>query len=132
MQALDAMLQTPKHDWLDAYGKAVAKSKANADEDMRKHVAARDANAKPSLPLTSYAGTYRDPWYGDVAIKDEGGKLVMRFTKTPDLVGDMESWQHDTFVVRWRQRWVERGRFVNSTSTPTARSRKCAWIRCRR
>ena len=106
MQALDAMLGTPKHDWLDAYTKAVAKSKSKADEDMQKHLAARDANAKPSLPLAEYAGTYRDPWYGDVAIKNEGGKLVMRFTKTPDLVGDMEPWQHDTFVVRWRQRWL--------------------------
>ena len=113
MQALDAMLGTPKHDWLDAYTKAVAKSKSKADEDMQKHVAARDANAKPSLPLASYSGTYRDPWYGDIDIKNEGGKLVMRFTRTPDMVGDMEPWQHDTFVVRWRQRWLNADAFVN-------------------
>jgi len=28
----------------------------------------------------------------------------MRFTKTPALIGDMEHWQQDTFVVRWRDR----------------------------
>ena len=27
------------------------------------------------------------------------GKLVMRFTKTPALVGDLEHWQYDTFIV---------------------------------
>jgi hypothetical protein len=28
----------------------------------------------------------------------------MRFSHTPQLVGDMVHWQHDTFVVRWRDR----------------------------
>lgn len=115
MHALDVMLDAPKHDWLDAYTKAVAKSKANADEDMQKHLAARNANSKPSLPLASYAQVYRDPWYGDVEIKNVGGKLVMQFTKTPDLLGDMEHWQNDTFVVRWRQRWLNADAFVNFT-----------------
>jgi CubicO group peptidase (beta-lactamase class C family) len=113
MQALDAMLQTPKNDWLDAYTKAVAKAKSHADEDWRKHVAARQLDAKPSLPLAGYAGTYRDPWYGDVAITNEKGKLVVRFTKTPDLVGDLTPWQHDTFVIMWRQRWLNADAFLN-------------------
>jgi hypothetical protein len=28
----------------------------------------------------NYAGTYRDPWCGDVAIADENGQLMIRFT----------------------------------------------------
>lgn len=113
MQALDAMLEAPKHDWLGAYAKAVAKSEAGADEDWQKHLAARAKNAPPSLPLASYAGTFRDPWYGDVVISNENGKLVMRFSKTADLVGTMEPWQHDTFIVRWHQRWLNADAFVN-------------------
>jgi CubicO group peptidase (beta-lactamase class C family) len=113
MQALDAMLASPKTDWLDAYAKSFAKAQGHADEDWKKHVAARAANAPPSLPLPAYAGTYRDPWYGDIAIANEGGKLVVRFTKTPDLVGDIEPWQHDTFVIRWRQRWLNADAFLN-------------------
>src|SRR6478735_582561 len=84
MQALDAMLQAPKTDWLGAYAKQVAKAEAGADEDWQKHLAARAKNAPPSLPLASYAGTFRDPWYGDVVISNENGKLVMRFSKTAD------------------------------------------------
>ena len=85
----------------------------NADEDWQKHLAARAKNAPPSLPLARYAGTYRDPWYGDVVISEQGGKLVVRFSKTAELVGDMEPWQHDTFVIRWRERWLNADAFLN-------------------
>lgn len=112
MQALDQMLGAPKHDWLDAYAKAVAKQHGNADEDWNKHLKARAPNAKPSLPLASYAGTYRDPWYGDVRIAMEGGKPIIRFTKTADLVGTLEPWQNDTFVIRWHQRWLNADAFL--------------------
>ena len=50
----------------------------------------------PVAPARRYAGTYRDVWYGDVAIAQEGGKLVIRFMQTPELVGDLVHWQHDT------------------------------------
>ena len=79
---------------------------------------ARNAASKPSLPLAGYAGTYRDAWYGDVAIAEEGGKLVMRFTKTPSLVGDLEHWQYDTFVARWRDRELRADAFVTFALNP--------------
>ena len=90
LRALDAMLDAPKTDWTAAYAAAVAKQHGDADTDWQKHQAARAKNAPPSLPLAKYAGTYRDPWYGDVTLKEEGGKLVIRFSHTADLVGDIE------------------------------------------
>ncbi|MGO4779922.1 DUF3471 domain-containing protein, partial [Lysobacter sp. 2RAB21] len=102
LRALDAYLDAPKTDWNAAYAAALAKSRDKADEDWNKHVAARDAKSKPSLPLSGYAGTYRDPWYGDVFIEPAaGGKLRVRFGRTKDLVGELSHWQHDTFIVRW-------------------------------
>jgi CubicO group peptidase (beta-lactamase class C family) len=118
LRALDAMLGAPATDWTAAYAQAVAKQHGNADEDWQKHVAARMKDAPPSLPLAKYAGTYRDPWYGDVTIRQEGPKLVMRFTHTQDLVGDMEPWQHDTFIVRWHQRWLNADAFVTFALNP--------------
>jgi len=47
-------------------------------------------------------GSVRHERYGDVEILDEGGKLAIRFTKTPSLIGDLEHWQYDTFAARWR------------------------------
>ena len=42
----------------------------------------------------------------------EGGKLVMRFGRTKQLVGDLEHWQYDTFVVRWRDRSLNADAYV--------------------
>jgi hypothetical protein len=118
MRVLDAYLDAPKTDWTAAYAAALAKQRGNADADWKKHLAARDAKSKPSLPLAKYAGTYRDPWYGDVTWTMEAGKPVLRFSHTPQLVGDIAPWQHDTFVVRWRERELNADAFLSFALTP--------------
>jgi len=113
-RVLDAYLNAAsKTDWVAVYDKAVKHAQGKADESWKEHQAARDAKAKPSLPLAKYAGTYRDPWYGDIVIADEGGKQRLRFSKTPQLVGTMTPWQHDTFIVRWDDRALNADAFVN-------------------
>lgn len=112
LRVLDAYLDAPRTDWSAAYAAALAKSRSKADEDWQKHLAARAANAPPSLPLSKYARTYRDPWYGDVVVEEQDGGLVMRFTRTPQLVGTMTPWQNDTFKVRWNERWLNADAFV--------------------
>ncbi|HEY8587780.1 MAG TPA: serine hydrolase [Rhodanobacter sp.] len=113
-RVLDAYLNPgSKTDWVAAYDTAVKKSEAKADESLAKHEAARDKRSKPSLALAKYAGTYRDPWYGDVTVSRENGKLRLRFSKTAQLVGTMTPWQHDTFVVRWDDRTLNADAFVS-------------------
>jgi hypothetical protein len=81
----------------------------------------RDSTSGPSLPLSKYAGTYRDSWYGDVAIAVEGKGLAIRFTKTPVLVGDLVHWQHDTFLARWRDRELRADAYATFSLTPDGR-----------
>jgi CubicO group peptidase (beta-lactamase class C family) len=114
-RVLDAYLGKDKKDWVAAYAAAVKKSEGNADDSWKKHQAARDKNSKPSLPLSGYVGTFRDPWYGDVVVSQEGGKLRLRFAKTAQLAGTMEAWQHDTFIVRWDDRSLNADAFVSYT-----------------
>jgi len=118
MHALDAFLDAPPTDWLAAYAGAVAKSTAGADDSWRRHQAARDARSTPSLPLHAYAKTYRDRWYGDVSVVQEASGLVLRFSRTPQLVGDLSHWQHDTFLVRWRERWLNADAFMSFALDP--------------
>ena len=87
-------------------------------ESEKKAASSRDAASKPSLPLERYAATYEDAWYGDIAIALEQGKLVMTFSRTPSLVGDLEHWQYDTFVVRWRDRELRADAFVTFALNP--------------
>ena len=112
-RALDAYLN-PQHmtDWVGVYDKAVKQGEAKADESFAKHETARAKSSKPSLPLAGYAGTYRDPWYGDIVVSDDGGKLRLRFSHTPQLVGTMTPWQHDTFIVRWDDRTLNADAFI--------------------
>ncbi|WP_305804505.1 serine hydrolase [Stenotrophomonas sp. YIM B06876] len=124
MSVLDAYLQAPATDWVAAYAAAVAKSQEKADESWQKHVAARDARSRPSLPLSGYAGTYRDAWYGDVSIEHKGGKLRLRFGRTAALVGTMTHWQHDTFIVRWDDRSLNADAFVNFSLDPDGKVRE--------
>ncbi|MEZ5293887.1 MAG: serine hydrolase [Vicinamibacterales bacterium] len=122
-EALDMMLGMTGHDWLKAYAASYAKAQGDADADLKKHLAARDANSTPSLPLASYVGTYRDPWYGDVIIRQGAGHLEMQFSKTAELLGDLEHWQHDTFIVRWRERGLNADAFVTFALDPDGRIR---------
>jgi CubicO group peptidase (beta-lactamase class C family) len=115
---LDTYLDAPPFDWLGAYKKVDARSAQQVSETERRSAAARDASSRPSLPLDRYAGLYRDAWYGDIAIASEKGKLVMRFSHTPALAGDLEHWQHDTFVVRWRDRELRADAYVTFALDP--------------
>ncbi|AXK72069.1 serine hydrolase [Lysobacter sp. TY2-98] len=112
-RVLDAYTGASKTDWVAAYGAALDKSRGDADEGWKKHLAQREAASKPSLPLAKYAGTYRDPWYGDVVVERDAKGLRLRFTRTPELVGRLEHWQHDSFIVRWDQRWLNADAFVD-------------------
>jgi CubicO group peptidase (beta-lactamase class C family) len=115
---LDHYLGAPKTDWTDAYAKVSARQQAGIDESLKKAAAARDTASKPSLSLEKYAGAYTDDWYGDIFIAVENGKLVMRFGHTPDLTGDLEHWQYDTFIVRWRSRELRADAYVTFALNP--------------
>ncbi len=118
MRALDAYMGARRTDWIAAYKASVATSDQKADASWKKHQKARNRKSRPSLPLSGYAGTYKDPWYGKVFITRKNGHLVMRFSKTKQLVGDMKPWQNDTFIVRWRDRSLNADAFVTFALTP--------------
>lgn len=80
----------------EAHAKELARLKSTSET--------RASGSKPSLALAAYEGQYEDPWYGIMNVKRNGNKLIMSFSRTPDLTGEMEHFQHDTFIVRWKER----------------------------
>lgn len=86
-----------------------------SEGDARSIAAAAEIDAKqaagaaPSLPLSAYAGTWRDPWYGDITIqeKTEGrGRnrktgLWLAFSRTPALQGWLEPYDGEQFRTRF-------------------------------
>lgn len=115
---LDHYMNAPAHDWLAAYRTRAARMDSTVAAMDRKAAMARDSLSKPALPLARYAGTYRDPWYGDVVIEPAGDGLHIRFVPTPSLVGDLVHWQYDTFLARWTDRELRADAFATFTLNP--------------
>lgn len=115
---LDYYMKAPAFDWINAYVKMNAMNEARVDTYVNKQRASRDSTAGPSLPLKNYVGTYHDAWYGDINIMMENDHLVMQFSHTPDLTGDMTHWQYDTFLVRWRDRQLRADALITFSLNP--------------
>jgi hypothetical protein len=70
-------------------------------------VQAKPAGVGPSLPTARYAGTYSDPWYGDIVVTEAADGLRIDFRSTPRMAGRLEHWQYDTFVTRFDDKALE-------------------------
>ena len=115
---IDHYLGVPDADWVAAYSAQLKKQRAEGEEAVKKAAGQRKLDTRPALPLASYAGRYRDAWYGDMRIEEHAGKLSIYFTHTPDLAGDLEHWQYDTFVARWKNRTLDADAYVTFSLKP--------------
>lgn len=116
---MERVLRTPQpFDFIAGYDSLRARQVQALAMLSRQAQAARDSMSRPSLPLAKYAGGYADAWYGDIDIAHENGGLVIRFSHTPQLVGDLVPWQHDTFLVRWRDRELRADAYITFMLTP--------------
>lgn len=115
MQALqDAMLGRPARDWVTIVGDLEAEQKQRAAAaDREADAAAQSAGGHAFLPLEAYVGVYHDVWRGDVAVKKQGGKLRMVFSRTAGLQGDMQAMKGNVFAVRWDDRTLKADALVN-------------------
>ena len=109
---LDAYLGAPAVDWVAAFQEMARIGAAEGAAAVQKASANRNAASKPSLPLAEYAGRYRDAWYGDVLVENRGGRLAISFTHTKQMTGDLEHWQYDTFIARWKDRTLNADAYV--------------------
>ena len=97
---IDFALGVPTFDWLAA-AKRIA---ADNDRKVRAEAGNGDFAASaggPSLPLAAYAGRYRDPWYGDIVVRSDGGRLRIDFTRTSVFKSVLEAFGPDTFRTRF-------------------------------
>lgn len=96
-------------DWIADSKKIEAENEAKSQAAAIEIDAKQRAGAPPAMPLDAYAGTWRDPWYGDITIvqKTEGrgrnrkSGLWLSFTHTPALQGWLEPYDGETFRTRF-------------------------------
>ncbi|MDG1995991.1 MAG: serine hydrolase, partial [Emcibacteraceae bacterium] len=63
-----------------------------------------DADTKALLPLSDYAGLYRDPWFGDVVISMKDDALYFTAQKSSKLKGPLDPFKFNTFKAIWENR----------------------------
>lgn len=115
---LDLLFDVPKTTWIKNFSKVMDKYNTSVEEKIFKMDSARAKDSEPSLPLEKYAGKYKDAWYGTITIKYEDEKLFLNFDHTPKLSGELEHWQYDTFVARWKYRDMNGDAFVTFSLKP--------------
>lgn len=96
----DAYLGGPDRDWSRRIRERYRTDEAEertAEESLR---AGRQAGTRPPLPLSSYAGSYVDPAYGEVTLAPEGERLSLRFPGAQ--AADLDHWHHDVFRMSLR------------------------------
>jgi len=116
---LDHYLQNQPFDWLGGYKRNQDSSEARMARELKKNLAVeRMVGAKPPVPLERYTGTYHDTLYGDVRIVREGAGLTLYFTHSNQLTADLEYFQYDTFIARFRNRTLKADAWTTITLAP--------------
>jgi CubicO group peptidase (beta-lactamase class C family) len=118
-QLLDRMLNpAAPTDWIGIVKAVEDENHAKELARIGKANAARAAKSQPSLARAAYDGEYQDPWYGSATIKHEGGRQILTLSRTPDLTGELEHYQYDTFIVRWKERNFNADAYVTFALNP--------------
>jgi CubicO group peptidase (beta-lactamase class C family) len=105
-ELLDHYLGRPYVDWVARYRTEKQRRITEALAAL-KTTAAKPAAVGPSLPLAGYAGTYADPWYGNIEVAATDGKLTIDFKSTPRMSGTLEHHQYDTFTTNLDDKTIE-------------------------
>lgn len=118
LQIVDAQLGRSDHDWVKLLKSAVDEEQEEVSaRETEVEAVLKRGDVKPTLPLQTYAGTYRDPWRGDATVRAEGDHLVLKFSRTEDLEGRLSPYSGDIFVVRWKDRALNADAFVRFTQS---------------
>lgn len=97
-QLLDAYLERPYRNYHQVFWGQAREQEALDRAKLDADLAQVARKPKPALPLARYAGTYAHPVYGEMAVKLEGGKLNMYFSRHPNVVGRLQPKEGNTFL----------------------------------
>ena len=103
----DIVMGKTGFDWIADSKKMEADGTAKSLAAAVEIDAKQAAGARPSLPLSAYVGTWRDPWYGDITIEARDVTLWLSFTHTPSLQGPLEPYDGETMRTRFPDRREE-------------------------
>jgi CubicO group peptidase (beta-lactamase class C family) len=108
-----SFMPVEQHDWIQmALDEIKADKQSDTLAEFDESSSTADSVPLKSSGLSSYAGRYRDPWFGDVVIALEDGQLIFSANKSPKFTGSMRPHDGNRFIVRWTDRSLEADAYV--------------------
>ena len=109
-------------DWIEYVSR---EDEAAADAELEEQPGAIDfRNGSVDASLATYAGLYRDPWFGDVSIEFIDGGLWFVSEKSQNMKGRLWPYEGHTFYAYWADRTLEADAFVTFEIDATGNSRR--------
>jgi CubicO group peptidase (beta-lactamase class C family) len=111
----DSYYGMPATDRVKQYHDRVVARESDAKkitDDIWKDIAAAQKANIGKTDINLYVGTYKDPWFGDVAISKKNGKLWFDSKRSFLLTGEMLPYKGNTFVVKWNDRSLDADAYV--------------------
>lgn len=121
-----AYLPAGQRDWVEYY---LEQSRPDPEKQVAEETQApEDSTVLPAAPLpardlATYAGTYRDPWFGDAVVSVTADGLAFSALRSPQLSGPLEHHSGDQFFVRWNDRSMGMDAYVRFEADPDGRVR---------
>jgi CubicO group peptidase (beta-lactamase class C family) len=105
-QIKDGYLGMKRFDWtkqLDEERKEDLAYEKSITDSVWKEISEIQRNA-PKVNFSVYAGTYRDPWFGEVKISVRNGRYWFHSRRSPKLSGELFPFKGNSFVAKWPDR----------------------------
>jgi len=100
---LDKYYNGEGYDWCSILLDNYISYKEGKDKDWETYLESADRTKKHTKKLKDYQGKYGGDLYGEVEVKLEKGGLVLDFLPSDRLIGDLELFSRDTFLIKLRE-----------------------------
>lgn len=99
---LDHYFQGHSRDWSAAFLKSFISFLESERADWEEYLSSADHSLKPSKDLSDYTGIYGCDLYGNVEVSLERERLILDFLPSKRMIGDLEHFSKDTFLIDLR------------------------------
>jgi CubicO group peptidase (beta-lactamase class C family) len=115
-QIKDAYFDMAGTDRVAQYAKARGEAVAVADritDSIWTAIRMVQQSNSTATKFSNYTGTYKDPWFGEVAIWAKSGKMYFSSKRSPKLSGVLLPYKGSSFVVKWYDRSMDADAMVS-------------------
>lgn len=114
----DSYLGIEDRNWLKTFGERNVKNEERFNKEKKEvydKVAQAQKNSNTLAKAEQFVGVYKDAWFGDVEVKQEGKTFRIYCKNSPRLKGEVLPYNYNTFVIKWDDRSYDADAFLTFT-----------------